>query len=208
MVWNAEIHRSWKFHVGKNSCSSINVSTIFNVFNVFNVWCACMWWKWEAPHFFQWRINTAMQSQQEDRACKRTEVIQWKQLFGNGGLKDMCICNGLCLWSESAFNLLMPLSESIHFLQWIKKLLSHVLTLFCLLSIVCCCFRVYMHIKTVGYIALSKIEISTIICPKSIKLTKKWPIWTPKSHLKVNLKLISHSCHNLTTWSTWFLVDA
>lgn len=54
----------------------------------------------------------------------RSATVAWKNTW---------IWNGLCLWSKSA-NLLMPLSESIHFLPWINKLLSHVLTLFCLLS--------------------------------------------------------------------------
>lgn len=121
------MHRSWTFHVGKSLClihdTSINMSSIINV------WCARMWWKWEASHFFQWQINKVTQSHRENQASKRTHMnrsatVAWKNTW---------IWNGLCLWSKSA-NLLMPLSESIHFLPRINKLLSHVLTLFCLLT--------------------------------------------------------------------------
>lgn len=176
MVWSTEMRMSWNFHVGKSLCSPVSMWALLSMSNV----RACDGNGKQLIFSDSRSIKLCNHSGKTEHANAHKWTNEHSHL-ATVASKNTWMWNGLCLWAKSAFNLLMPLSESIHFLQWIKKLLSHVLTLFCLLSIVCCCFRVYMHIKTVGYIALSKIEISTIICPKSIKLTKKWPICSLKS---------------------------
>lgn len=148
MVWSAEMRRSWNFHVGKSLCSHNMIPvSIWALLSMSDV-PACDGNGKRLIFSNSRSIKLYNHSGKTEQANAHTWTNENSRL-ATVASKNTWMWNGLCLWAKSAFNLLMPLPESIRFLQWINKLLSHVLTLFCLPL-----YMYYMYIKSVGSTAL------------------------------------------------------